>query len=101
MQTKPEYITKIIQLLETMTVRHGNMLVGTTGTGKTTVAFILGKALSSLGKTEYEADAWYRNVKISQLNPKAVTMGELYGEVNQFTNEWTEGVVSHLVKEAV
>ena len=31
-QPKPEFITKIIQLLETMTVRHGNMLVGTTGT---------------------------------------------------------------------
>jgi dynein heavy chain len=40
-QCKPEFITKIIQLLETMTVRHGNMLVGTTGTGKTTVAKIL------------------------------------------------------------
>jgi len=28
-------------------------------------------------------------------------MGELFGEVNLFTTEWTEGVVSHLVKEAV
>lgn len=33
-----------------MTVRHGNMLVGTTGTGKTTVAKILGDALQSLYK---------------------------------------------------
>jgi len=28
-------------------------------------------------------------------------MGELYGEVNKFTNEWTEGIVSDLVKKAV
>lgn len=28
-------------------------------------------------------------------------MGELFGEVNKLTNEWTEGIVSHLVKEAV
>ena len=41
----PKYVTKIIQLLETMTVRHGNMLVGTTGTGKTTCSRTLGKAL--------------------------------------------------------
>jgi len=28
-------------------------------------------------------------------------MGELFGEVNAFTNEWTEGIVSKLVKDAV
>ena len=28
-------------------------------------------------------------------------MGELFGEVNKLTNEWTEGIVSNLVKEAV
>lgn len=43
----------------------------------------------------------YRPVDIFTLNPKAVTMGELFGETNQFTNEWTEGIVSFLVKEAV
>lgn len=41
----PAFIKKIVQLLETMTVRHGNMLVGSTGTGKTTVSAILSKAL--------------------------------------------------------
>lgn len=28
-------------------------------------------------------------------------MGELFGEVNKFTGEWTEGIVSELVKRAV
>jgi dynein heavy chain len=46
-----------------MTVRHGNMLVGTTGTGKTTVAKILGEALFSLNKAG-EDDSWYKPVKI-------------------------------------
>lgn len=100
MQCRAEFIVKIIQLLETMTVRHGNMLVGTTGTGKSTVAKILSLALTSLGKQGID-DYWYKTCKIQQLNPKAVTMGELFGEVNPFTNEWTEGIVSHLVKEAV
>lgn len=40
-----KFVNKINQLLQTMTVRHGNMLVGSTGTGKTTCARILGKAL--------------------------------------------------------
>jgi len=42
------FIEKIIQLLDSMTVRHGNMLVGTTGTGKTTISIVLSNALSSL-----------------------------------------------------
>jgi hypothetical protein len=32
---------------------------------------------------------------------KAVRMGELFGENNVFTNEWKEGIVSKLVKDAV
>ena len=34
-----------------MTVRHGNMLVGSTGTGKSTVATILAAALTALNYT--------------------------------------------------
>jgi len=45
---KKDYITKIIQLLQTMTVRHGNMVVGTTGTGKTTLSNTLAAALTAL-----------------------------------------------------
>jgi len=45
---KKDYITKIIQLLQTMTVRHGNMVVGTTGTGKTTLSSTLAAALTAL-----------------------------------------------------
>ena len=100
LQTKPEFITKIIQLLETMTVRHGNMLVGTTGTGKTTVSKILGDALQGLFKAG-EDDVWYKPVKIDTLNPKSVSMGELFGEVSKLTNEWTEGIIPWLVKLAV
>jgi dynein heavy chain len=100
LQCKPEFITKIIQLLETMTVRHGNMLVGTTGTGKTTVAKILANALQALWKAG-EIDDWYKPVKIDTLNPKSVSMGELFGEVSKLTNEWTEGIIPWLVKLAV
>ena len=48
-----------------------------------------------------EIDYFYKPVHMDTLNPKSVTMGELFGEVNKFTNEWTEGIVSALVKNAV
>ncbi len=83
-----------------MIVRHGVMLVGETGTGKTTCSKILGKALTQL-HGDGIADPWYKQVHIDTLNPKAVTMGELFGETNTLTMEWTEGLVSKLFKDAV
>jgi len=81
-------------------VRHGIMLVGFTGTGKTTCSTYLGKALLQLHQ-EGSTDPYHKPVKIMTLNPKSVRMGELFGETNVFTNEWTEGLVSKLVKDAV
>ena len=85
-----------------MTVRHGNMVVGTTATGKTTLSEVLAEALTQLHKDGHgDADPFYQPINIKTLNPKAVSMGELYGEVNPFTNEWTAGIVPNLVNEAV
>jgi dynein heavy chain len=76
------------------------MLVGATGTGKTTCSKILARALTELHGQESD-DPWHKTVHIDTLNPKSVTMGELFGETNILTNEWTEGLVSKLVKDAV
>jgi len=35
------------------------------------------------------------------MNPKAVTMGELYGEVNPVTLEWRDGLLGLSVRTAV
>lgn len=34
------------------------------------------------------------------LNPKAMSLGELYGENDLSTNEWTDGVLSSLMRSA-
>ena len=39
-------------------------------------------------------------VKTIVLNPKAVSMGELYGEVNLDTQEWTDGLASKYIRDA-
>merc|ERR550534_969895 len=35
------------------------------------------------------------------MNPKCITMGELYGEVNVVTQEWTDGLASTIMRTAI
>ena len=81
-------------------VRHGVMLVGVTGTGKSTCAHILAKALTQLNK-EGSENYYHKLVSLNTLNPKAITMNELFGYVNVMTNEWTDGIVPELVRRAI
>ena len=32
------------------------------------------------------------------INPKSVTMGELYGEENALTKDWADGLASHYIR---
>ncbi|XP_069668946.1 dynein axonemal heavy chain 6 isoform X3 [Periplaneta americana] len=100
LQPEPCLITKVIQLHETMIVRHGVMLVGPTGGGKTTVLQVLKNSLTKLyyNKVQHQ---YYKPVKTYVLNPKSVTLGELYGEVNPFTLEWRDGLLGIMVRTAV
>ncbi|XP_004437259.1 PREDICTED: dynein heavy chain 6, axonemal [Ceratotherium simum simum] len=93
-------VKKVIQFYETMLVRHGVMLVGPTGGGKTTVYQILAETLGNLQKLGVE-NPFYQPVKTYVLNPKSITMGELYGEVNSITLEWKDGLMALSVRTAV
>lgn len=65
LQVVKEWKLKVIQLYETSLVRHGIMVVGTAGCGKTTIFNILLKGLTTIpGQPKY--------IPVI-LNPKAVT----------------------------
>ncbi|XP_041935143.1 dynein heavy chain 6, axonemal [Alosa sapidissima] len=100
LQPVPAMISKVIQLYETMLVRHGVMLVGPTGGGKTTVYATLAHALEKLHDDGHE-DPFFMPVKKYVLNPKSITMGELYGEVNPLTLEWKDGLMALSVRAGV
>ncbi|XP_053147968.1 dynein axonemal heavy chain 6 isoform X2 [Hemicordylus capensis] len=100
LQPEATMVHKVIQLYETMLVRHGVMLVGPTGGGKTTVYQILADTLEALHAAG-ELHHFYQPVKTFILNPKSITMGELYGEVNNLTLEWKDGLMGLSVRAAV
>jgi dynein heavy chain len=42
----------------------------------------------------------YFNTKSNTLNPKSISMGELYGEVDVYTAEWHDGLASSIIRNA-
>ncbi|XP_011297154.1 dynein heavy chain 1, axonemal-like [Fopius arisanus] len=94
----PEQVLKVIQLYETTTVRHGLMLVGPTGTGKTKCYQILQDACKMLQGQVENSGCTFETVETFVLNPKAITLGQLYGEFDVDTHEWTDGILPYMVR---
>ncbi|KAJ3097104.1 Dynein heavy chain 10, axonemal [Phlyctochytrium planicorne] len=84
-----EQVDKVVQLYETMLTRHTSMVVGPSGGGKTVVIDTLAKAQTKLGIP----------TKLYMLNPKAVTVAELYGVLDPVTRDWTDGLLSNIFRE--
>ncbi|XP_049338447.1 dynein axonemal heavy chain 2 [Astyanax mexicanus] len=97
LQVTPFTVTKVIQLYETKNSRHSSMIVGKTGSSKSVTWQILQKALSAMHR---KGEPGFNLVHEYPLNPKAVSLGELYGEYDLSTNEWTDGVLSSLMRIA-
>jgi dynein heavy chain len=97
LEERKEWKTKIIQLHETSLVRHGFMVVGAVGCGKTAIFNTLTEARSKVIDKITGAQTLYKIVK---MNPKAITSAEMYGVVNPVSGEWLSGVFSELWKGA-
>lgn len=71
------FLEKVTQLYDTIQVRHGLMLVGPTGGGKTSVYKTLAAGMSALaGKGQFK-------VHLHIINPKSIKIpSQLYGDYN-------------------
>jgi GTPase SAR1 family protein len=65
------------------------MVVGTAGSGKTTIMNCLTKALTDLNLKH----------QLVRMNPKAIKNQEMYGMMNMVTNDWVPGIFSQIWKK--
>ena len=70
------------------------------GGGKTQCCSMLRDALCLLARQQ-DSTSGYQSVQTLTLNPKSISLGELFGEYNAVTNEWRDGIASVLIRGAV
>ncbi|CAH1408276.1 unnamed protein product [Nezara viridula] len=95
LQDIPIGFTKVIQLYETKGSRHSVMIVGATGSAKSTTWKMLKAALNMMKSRNYPG---FESAQEYLINPKALNLGELYGEYNLATGEWADGVLSSIMR---
>jgi dynein heavy chain, axonemal len=127
LQAEDAFVQRCLQLWETTSVRHGVMVIGPAGSGKSAIISTLSAAVTTLSSGVVENPmaffpavarvslqsssvllgslcvmcvAWVCARQISKhfVNPKSVTLGQLYGEFDASTREWNDGVLSRIVR---
>lgn len=94
-QATEKAILKCLEVYETKNSRHSTMLVGRTGSGKSVTWKCLRDSMTTLN--EMGAPGFVR-CKEYVINPKALSQAELYGEFDLGTGEWSDGVISSIMR---
>ncbi|RLN69358.1 hypothetical protein BBJ29_000235 [Phytophthora kernoviae] len=87
-----QWVEKALQLYQVMQLRHGVMLVGASGSGKSSAWRVLMDAMEYIDGVKGEAHV---------IDPKALSKEHLYGVLDNTTLEWTDGVFTHLLRQVL
>ncbi|KAL9078918.1 MAG: hypothetical protein Q9157_002174 [Trypethelium eluteriae] len=86
------WLNKAIQLYQIQGLHHGVMMVGTSGSGK-----------SSIWRTLLQAMQRIENVEgvYHIIDPKVMSKEALYGSLDSTTREWTDGLFTSILRKIV
>jgi dynein heavy chain len=95
LQPDEGFVLKVLQFQELLDVRHSVMLLGPTGSGKSTIW----KTLVNCNNWDLEKEAYKpkRTCIFEPVNPKSVTGDELYGYMT-LAKDWKDGVLSIIMR---
>ncbi|KRX05785.1 P-loop containing nucleoside triphosphate hydrolase [Pseudocohnilembus persalinus] len=95
LQSVQNFRHKVLQLYEVVNTRHGLMLVGQPFSGKSTCYKVLA---STLGEAK-KRGANEQNTFYHVINPKSISINQLYGQSDPVSKEWTEGILSEIYRK--
>ncbi|KAL1497384.1 hypothetical protein ABEB36_008364 [Hypothenemus hampei] len=98
LQPTPQFVEKCMQIYEMILVRHGLMIVGKPMGGKTCAYQCLADGLGRLCGRQ-DAKLIENAVIYRIINPKAISMGQLYGQFDPVSHEWSDGVLANTFRE--
>lgn len=83
------FFVKVLQLYQISNLNHGLMMVGPSGSGKSSAWRVLLRALERFEGLEGVAHV---------IDPKAISKEALYGVLDPNTREWTDGLFTHILR---
>ena len=86
------WLTKVLQLYQIQSLHHGVMMVGNSGTGKSTAWQTLLTALQKVDGIEGVCHV---------IDPKVMSKESLYGTLDSTTREWTDGLFTSILRKVV
>ena len=86
-----------MQIFDCKVARHGNMIVGRTGAGKT-VAWRTLQAVMAKLRVTHGHDERYQKVHTHIINPLALSNDEIYGYFDPGTHEWQDGILARIMR---
>eukprot|EP00656_Telonema_subtile_P025507 TRINITY_DN27578_c0_g1_i2.p1 TRINITY_DN27578_c0_g1~~TRINITY_DN27578_c0_g1_i2.p1 ORF type:complete len:333 (-),score=54.08 TRINITY_DN27578_c0_g1_i2:4-1002(-) len=92
------FVKKCVEVFEMSVLRHGQMSVGPAMGGKSCVTRVLKEAMTKL-RIELGVER-FAGVETYALNPKSITMSQLYGGFDDATGEWRDGLIGELFRIA-
>ena len=87
----PEWVMRILQINEQLAARCGVCVIGPSAGGKSTALAVLAQAKSAGEAVQ---------VRVNRVNPKTISVQELYGRHDAQTGDWSDGIFTALWRRA-